>query len=147
MYRSSKPRTISRCDRSLPYAILVACALVTLGAAQPALATLACGPRPDVAAAKVTPEFEGDIVGTAKLIHHASPSSNLRGLVTAQRRELRQKYPDIEKPLLDSYLVWITCQTIAKDPNLAPAQGFDENAMFYRLLTEPIDKGGSSKHE
>jgi hypothetical protein len=122
------------------YAVVTVVAILSLGAIQPAMGSLPCGPRPEVGSGALATQLKGDIENTANLIHHAPPSPNLRRFVTAQRRELRQKYPSIERPALDVYLVWATCQTISKDPTLASSQGFDEYANFYRLLTEPIDK-------
>jgi len=74
----------------------------------------------------------------AGLILLAPANAALRGLVTAKRRELRQKYAELEPTTLDHDLLWMVCQSIAKDHSLAASQQFDEYSNLYRLLSEPI---------
>lgn len=124
-------------------AIIVFTAL-TLGWLQPVLAEIACGDQPEGIATQSRAQLQGDVVIKADLILKAPANAQRRGLVTAQRRELRQKYPDVEKPVLDTYLLWVTCQSIAHDPTLAVSQAFDKYSDFYRLLSEPIDKSAAA---
>ncbi len=116
-------------------------AALFIGCQQPARAALSCGAQPEIAVHDGAEPIKGDATGRADLILHAPPSVNLRSLVTAQRRQMRQKYADVEKALLDSYLLWTTCQTISNDEDLVGSQKFDLYSNVYRLLSEPIDKG------
>ncbi|MGD0103150.1 MAG: hypothetical protein ABSC06_03840 [Rhodopila sp.] len=86
----------------------------------------------------VAAQIKRDVAEKASLILQAPASVNLRGFVAAKRRELRQKYTEIDKTALDQYLLWVTCQAISKDPGLAASQKFDEYSNLYRLLSEPI---------
>jgi hypothetical protein len=123
-------------------ALAVIFAAVLVGCPRVALAALACGVQPEFLAG-VLERIKGDAEGKAGLILQAPPRSE-RNLVTAQRRDLRQKYAEVDKSTVDRYLLWVTCQTISNDPTLAETQKFDEYSNVYRLLSEPIDKAASS---
>lgn len=124
----------------LPSTFVIVVAAVSLGCLRPAVAALPCGAEPEVSPAGVADKIKGDADGDANALLQAAPSIDARKLAATQRRELRQKYPQVDKSTLDSYLLWTTCQTISNDPTLAAPQMLAAYAKFYRLLTEPIDK-------
>jgi len=113
-------------------------AAVLLGVPRPAPAALPCGEQPELVEMDGAAQMKRDVAEKAGLILQAPPSANLRAFVTAKRRELRQKYAEIDKTALDQYLMWVTCQAISRDPDLVASQKFDEYANLYRLLNEPI---------
>ena len=133
---TKKPRQSWR----LPLTLLIACSAFYARGPQPAFAALACGPSPEISPGEVAREIKNEIADTAKRILQAPASINLRGFVTTQRRELRHKYADVDKTTLDSDLLWVTCQTLSKDPTLDATVKFDEYSSLYLLMTEPIDK-------
>jgi hypothetical protein len=104
----------------------------------PAYAALQCGPQPEITPAEQTAQVKSDTESKAILIMHAEPGVNLRRLVSSQRTELRQKYPDVAAATLDSYLMWVACRAISDDPSRDGSQKFDEYADLYRILSEPI---------
>jgi hypothetical protein len=104
------------------------------GCLQPAAAALSCGAQPEALPVDVTEQIKRD----ASLILQAGASVNLRGLVTAKRRELRQKNANVDASLLDRQLLWVVCQTISADPELVQSQKLDNYSTVYRPMTEPI---------
>jgi hypothetical protein len=124
------------------YPLLVGAVLLAAGV-RPALASLACGTKPEIAAEDGAQQIRFDAQIKVDRLRQAPPRTNLRAMVTASRRELRQAYAGVEKPLLDHYLLWITCRTISNDDTLAAAQMFDEYSNLYRLMSEPIDQDPS----
>jgi hypothetical protein len=109
-------------------------AAVFVSCARPSLAALPCGTQPEALPVDVSAQIKSE----AGLILLAPANAALRGLVTAKRRELRQKYAELEPTTLDHDLLWMVCQSIAKDHSLAASQQFDEYSNLYRLLSEPI---------
>jgi hypothetical protein len=118
-------------------ALLIVFALLLTGGVRPAVAALPCGTQPEFAVAG-SAEIKSDIEGKADLILRKPASPNMRALVTAQRHALRETYPDADALTLDSYLLWMTCQSISADGTLAVSQKFDKYSDFYRWLSEPI---------
>ncbi len=66
------------------------------------------------------------------------PVGDRRHFIVTERQEMRAKYPQVDQSLLDSFLLWTTCQAIEEDKHLAPTQAFDEYSGLYRQLSEPI---------
>jgi hypothetical protein len=132
--------------RAQPVSIFtVVFAVIFVGCLRPSLAALPCGAQPEDLPADVAQQITSDTDNNANLFTHAPASVSLRGLVTAKRRELWQKYPSVDKSVLDHYLLWATCQTISKDPTLAVDQKFDNYSNFYRLLSEPLKGAGPAE--
>ena len=100
----------------------VFCSALFLGCLNQASAALPCGAPPDL-----EPE-----------ILQPPPKTNLRTMITATRRELRQTFTDADKQSIDRYLLWATCRDISDNPELAPTQKFDKYADYYRMIGEPI---------
>jgi hypothetical protein len=123
---------------SLVFAFVVVFVVIFVGCGRPALAAISCGQQPENLPVEGGEQFKHDVADKANLILHAPAGVNLRFFVAAKRRELRQKYPDVDRSTLDHYLLWTTCQTISNDPTLAVTQKFDEYSNFYRLMTEPV---------
>jgi hypothetical protein len=78
------------------------------------------------------------IEAKASEILQPPPKTNLRTMITATRRELRQTFTDADKQSIDRYLLWATCRDISDNPELAPTQKFDKYADYYRMIGEPI---------
>ena len=67
----------------------------------------------------------------------AKPAAGLRSFISAQRSELRQNHAEVEPAVIDSFLMWVTCQTLSNDGTLTGPQKFDKYADLYRMLNEP----------
>jgi len=124
---------------SLPAIVVIAFAAVLTGGSRPSAAKLPCGEQPEVAPVEVADQIKGDADGNVTIIRQASPSADLRKLVGARRRELRRKYPDVDRLTIDHYLLWATCETISNAPGLGGGQQLEEYSKLYRLITEPIE--------
>jgi hypothetical protein len=85
-------------------AFLVGAVLLAAGV-RPALASLVCGTKPEIAAEDGAQQIRFDAQIKVDRLRQAPPRTNLRAMVTASRRELRQAYASVEKPLLDHYLL------------------------------------------
>jgi hypothetical protein len=129
-----------RCTALRAGVVVVALATCLFVGARPALAGMSCGAQPEPLPPAFAAQVVGDAGHRADVILKAPEGTGLRGLVTAQRREMRAAYPSVEHSLLDQYLLSVTCRTLAQDSALAPSQQFDKYANIYRLLSEPIDK-------
>ena len=116
-----------------------------MGFPRAALGEMTCGALPGNLPAAGADQLERDVQAKAKLILEAPASTNLRVLVMASRRDLREKHAEIDKATLDHYLLWVTCQAISTDDTLAATQKFDEYSNLYRLMTEPIARGGAGQ--
>jgi hypothetical protein len=125
---------------ALAISAFVVCAGLLAVGVRPAVASLVCGTKPEIAAEDGEQQITFDAQVKVDRLRQAPPRTNLRAMVTASRRELRLAYAGVEKPLLDHYLLWITCRTISNDDTLAAAQMFDEYSNLYRLMSEPIDQ-------
>ncbi len=117
--------------------VVVVFAAVLMCGSRPSQAKLPCGEQPEVSPVDVD-QIKGDADGNVAIIRQASPGVDLRKLVDTRRRELRRKYPDVDKLTIDQYLLWTTCQTISAAPELGAAQQLEEYSKLYRLITEPI---------
>jgi hypothetical protein len=144
MDRSRIP-TINLPRRPAPsmYVVAIVCAALVATDVRPALASLLCGIKPEIAAEDGAQLIERDAQIKVDRLRQAPPRANLRAMVAASRRELRRVYGKVEQPLVDHYLLWVTCQTISNDDTLAATQMFDEYSSFYRLMSEPTDRSPS----
>jgi hypothetical protein len=93
---------------------------------------------PELLPADIAREVREDAEEKTVLIRNTQHGIDKRHFVLLQRQEMREKFPAVDKPLLDSFLMWTTCEAIAHDKELAATQAFDEYADLYRLLSEPI---------
>ena len=132
---------VSSSQRAKPRAIVAAHAFLAVLAlaccAPPARAGLNCGDMPILQPASIVPAVQTDVQEKVEIIR-AHALKDRRRFIVAQRQDMRAKYPQIDPVLLDSYVLWTTCQSIEDDKNLAPAQAFDEYSDLYRQLSEPI---------
>jgi hypothetical protein len=101
----------------LPIAVIVFAAVLT-GGSRPSPAKLPCGEQPEVLPVEVAEKLKGDADGNVTTILHSPPAVDRRKLVDNQRRELRRRYPDVDKPTIDRYMLWTTCQTISSEQSL-----------------------------
>ena len=124
---------------SLPSIGIIVFAAVLMGGSRPSPAKLPCGEQPEVSPVDVADQIKSDADGNVTIIRQASPSVDLRKLVDTRRRELRRKYPGVDKLTIDHYLLWATCQTISDAPELGAAQQLEEYSKLYRLITFPIE--------
>jgi hypothetical protein len=123
----------------LPSIGIIVFAAVLMGGSRPSPAKLPCGEQPEVSPVDVADQIKGDADGNVTIIRQASPSVDLRKLVDTRRRELRRKYPGVDKLTIDHYLLWATCQTISDAPELGAAQQLEEYSKLYRFITVPIE--------
>ncbi len=123
----------------LPSIGIIVFAAVLMGGSRPSAAKLPCGEQPEVSPVDVADQIKSDADGNVTIIRQASPSVDLRKLVDTRRRELRRKYPGVDKLTIDHYLLWATCQTISDAPELGAAQQLEEYSKLYRLITFPIE--------
>lgn len=123
----------------LPSIAAIVFAAVLLAGSRPSSAKLPCGEQPEVLPIEFAEKLKGDVDGNVTIVLQASPAVDRRKLVASQRRELRRKYPDVDKPTIDRYMLWTTCQTISSEPALGGIQQFEEYSKLYRLITEPIE--------
>ena len=117
---------------------------VFVGYPVPAQAGLTCGVPPPLSPAGVAAQVETDAKAKAQLLLHSPPRTNLRKLAASLRREMRRKFANVDKPVLDRYFLFTTCEDISNDPTLAESQVYDEYSDFYRILSEPIDKADTA---
>ena len=123
----------------LPSIGIIVFAAVLMGGSRPSPAKLPCGEQPEVSPVDVADQIKSDADRNVTIIRQASPSVDLRKLVDTRRRELRRKYPGVDKLTIDHYLLWATCQTIGDAPELGAAQQLEEYSKLYRLITFPIE--------
>jgi len=127
---SSTPRATVAAQTLIAALALAACA-------RSACASLNCGPMPALQPASVAQAIQSEAQETAERIRQ-HPAGDRRHFAVSQRKDLREKYPQVDPLLLDSVLLWTTCQDIEDDKQLALPQAFDEYSGLYRLLSEPI---------
>jgi hypothetical protein len=94
---------------------------------------LTCGSQP-----AIIDQAKSAIKAKVDLILQAPPNTNMRGLISARRHALHEKFTDVEPLQIDAYLLWMTCKTLSADPEQSASQKFDKYAGLYRLLSEPI---------
>src|ERR1700760_1729876 len=76
---------------------------VLAGGSQPSAAKLPCGAQPEKLPSTVAENFKDDTDGNVTTVLQSPPSADRRKLIASQRRELRSKYPDIDKATIDRY--------------------------------------------
>jgi hypothetical protein len=130
--------TKNRVLPSRPVTLMFVLSAFCIGGARPGLAGITCGNEPEQVA-----EAAAQVKDQAALILQAPANNARRALVLAKRRELREKYAEIDPGLLDHDLLWVVCQNIAKDRTMAGSQQFERYAELYRLMSEPIAKPAS----
>ena len=129
-----------------PLAMVVAMAWVAffVGYPRPALAKVSCGVPPQFSPVDVKAQVEADAKAKANQLLQAPPKTNVRKLAVLLRREMRRKFANVEKSVLDRYFLFATCRDISNDPALEESQVYDEYSDFYRVLSEPIDKADTA---
>jgi len=124
--------------RRQPATATVIAALAMACFAAPARATLPCAAMPELQPTDVAQQVRDDAEEKTLQIRKMPNGQAKRHFVLVQRQEMREKFPTVDKPLLDSILMWTTCEAIAHDKGLVATQAFDEYSDTYRLLSEPI---------
>lgn len=117
---------------------------VFVGYPRPALAGVSCGVPPQLSPVDVGARVEADAKAKANQLLQAPPKTDVRKLAASLRREMRRKFADVDKSVLDRYFLFATCRDISNDPALEESQVYDEYSDFYRILSEPIDKANTA---
>jgi hypothetical protein len=101
-----------------------------------------CGEQPQNLPIEVQQQIKGDAEGKAKLAVRLLGDASLSGSVESSRRELRQKYDNIDRSTVDRYFLWVTCQQIMNDRSMTTPQKLEEYQKIYRLIVAPLGATG-----
>jgi hypothetical protein len=101
-----------------------------------------CGEQPQNLPIEVQQQIKGDAEGKAKLAVRLLGDASLSGSVESSRRELRQKYDNIDRSTVDRYFLWVTCQQIMNDRSMTTPQKLEEYQKVYRLIVAPLGQTG-----
>src|SRR5436305_1195140 len=79
-----------------------------------AAAQVSCGEQPTIPA-DVEQQLKGDVEGKAQLFTKLLGKAELKGTIETSKKELQQKYKDVDKAQIDQYMAWVSCQNIMQD--------------------------------
>jgi len=113
-----------------------------LAATATGAAAQTCGEQPQNLPIDVQQQIKGDAEGKAKLAVRLLGDASLSGSVESSRRELRQKYDNIDRSTVDRYFLWVTCQQIMNDRAMTTPQKLEEYQKVYRLIVTPLNPSG-----
>ena len=97
--------------------------------------TVNCGEQPKELPADVEQRIKGDVEGKAQLFTKLLGDAALKGTVEASKKELQQKYKDVDKAQMDRYMSWVSCQSIMQDKEMTTAQ---KNKLWLDLYREIV---------
>jgi hypothetical protein len=98
-----------------------------------ALGQVVCGEQPTVPA-DVQGQLKGDAEGNAQIFSRLVGDVRLKGQIETSKNEMYQKYHDLDRSVIDRYMIWVSCQNIMFDKALSAVE---KNRMWtdiYRLL-------------
>lgn len=99
-----------------------------------------CGNQPTDVPPDIQQQFQGDVEGKATIFTKLLGDVNLKGKVDSSRSEVYQKYKNLDKSVVDQYMIWVSCQAILQDKSLAPAQKIQLWIEIYKQLQVPSEE-------
>ncbi|MET4279831.1 MULTISPECIES: hypothetical protein [unclassified Bradyrhizobium] len=102
-----------------------------------AQAQVNCGPQPADVPPDVQLRIRGDVEGKAQVFTRLLGDVDLKGKVDSSRKEVHQKYRDLDKSVIDRYMIWVSCQNIMQDKELKPPEKNRLWIDIYRELIKP----------
>jgi hypothetical protein len=107
-------------------------------------AQVQCGSQPKIPG-DVEDQIKGDVEGKAQIFTKLLGDVNLKGTVESSKKEVYQKYKDLDKSQIDQYMIWVSCQNIMSDPKLSSSEKSKLWIEIYRELTRkssaaPVDR-------
>ena len=99
-----------------------------------------CGNQPSDVPPDIQQQFQGDVEGKAAVFTKLLGDVNLKGKVDSSRSEVYQKYKNLDKSVVDRYMIWVSCQAILQDKTLAPAEKVQLWIQIYRQLQTPSEE-------
>ncbi|MGY8706000.1 hypothetical protein RAD16_09665 [Bradyrhizobium sp. 18BD] len=103
-----------------------------------------CGEQPQFPP-DIEKSIKGDVQGKAQLFTKLLGNAELKGAVDTSKKELQQKYNNVDKAKIDQYMAWVSCQSIMQDRNLATEK---KNSLWLELYREIMSNrqpdGGAS---
>jgi hypothetical protein len=106
-------------------------------------AQVQCGSQPKIPG-DVEDQIKGDVESKAQIFTKLLGDVNLKGTVESSKKEVYQKYKDLDKSQIDQYMIWVSCQNIMLDKQLSAADKSKLWIEIYRELTvKPSGKGES----
>lgn len=107
-----------------------------------ALAQVSCGEQPKDLPPDIEESIKGDVQGKAQLFTKLLGNAELKGAVEASKKELQQKYKNVDKAQMDRYMAWVSCQNIMQDKNLPTEK---KNSLWLDLYREIMRSGGDRR--
>jgi hypothetical protein len=104
-------RWIRRVFPSLP------CILVSFSAS----AQIVCGNAPKDVPVSIQEQLKGDVDGQAQALTKLIGTAQIKGAVETSRTEIYEAHKNLDRHQIDMYFLWVSCQTISSDKNMATA--------------------------
>jgi hypothetical protein len=117
--------------------LFASCALLWTSGAN---AQVNCGNQPSEVPPDVAQRIQGDVEGKAQAFTKLLGDVNLKGKVDTSRNEVHQKYNDLDKTVIDRYMIWVSCQSILQDKDLKPPERNKLWLEIYRELRKPSEE-------
>jgi hypothetical protein len=104
-----------------------------------------CGSKPEFPP-DVDQSIKGDIQVSAQLLTKYLGDAALKGKVDINRKELQQKYSNIDRAKIDQYLLWVSCQNIMRDSSSTTEQKSDRFIQVYLKMTGILLERGTTQN-